>query len=154
MEPLLEFMHQQSTLTLASTSPAGRPAAADLYFVTDKTLNLYFVSEPQTRHAQNLADNPQVAGTIHAPAWDWREIRGVQFTGICQALKSPAERAGALALYGRKFSFVHSFAAAITRHIVYRIDPQWIRWLDNSITFGHQREWERQGGAWISSYDG
>ena len=159
MEMLQPFLDHHSTLTLATVSPAGGAAAADLYFASDGSLKLFFLSESESRHAENIKVNPQVAATIHAQAWDWREIRGLQLEGACRKVTSPAERAAALARYARKFSFVGSLAQAgvnaflaksIARHAVYQIIPSWIRWLDNSETFGHKEEWSWRDGGWVA----
>jgi uncharacterized protein YhbP (UPF0306 family) len=153
-----QFLQAQSTLTLATLSPEDGPAAADLYFVADSSLNLYFLSEPKARHARNLAADPRVAATVHPQAWDWVDIKGVQLEGVCLPVSAAGERAAALALYGAKFAFVSTpsasglgtfLAAALGRHTVYRITPGWIRWLDNSVAFGHKLEWVRQDGEWV-----
>jgi uncharacterized protein YhbP (UPF0306 family) len=158
MNRVRQFLQSQSTLTLATVSPLNGPAAADLYFVADSSLNLYFLSEPQARHARNLAGDPRVAATVHPQAWDWTDIKGVQLEGVCLPLSAPAERAAALALYGRKFPFVNALSAsglktflqaALGRHTVYRITPDWIRWLDNRVAFGHKREWVQRDGEWV-----
>jgi uncharacterized protein YhbP (UPF0306 family) len=101
-----------------------------------------------------------VSATIHAQAWDWQEIKGVQLEGVCQPVRTPKERAVALALYGRKFSFLFSpsgagalLTGALQRHTVYRISPHWIRWLDNSVAFGYKEEWRRQNGEWVAVGD-
>ncbi len=157
MDLIRRFLRGHSTLTLATLNPAGGTAAADLYYVADGALNFYFLSESRSRHAENVATNSQVAATIHAQAWDWQEIKGVQLEGVCQAVMAPAARAAALALYGRKFSSLLSptgagklLITALTRHTVYRISPHWIRWLDNSMTFGYKEEWRRQNGEWVA----
>ncbi len=149
MNEIGEFLRSQSTLTLATVSPEGIPAAADLYYAADKALDLYFISDPATNHARYLAANPRVAGSIHAPSWHWREIRGVQFEGVCSAVRRPAERAAALAVFGQKFTFLTAFAAAVTWHTVYRITPHWLRWLDNSVAFAHKVEWVMQDRKWV-----
>jgi len=149
MKQLTDLIHSQSTLTVATVGPAGAPAAADLYFAADDFPNFYFISEPHARHAQNIAANPQVAGTIHRPAWDWQEIQGVQFRGQCRPLTAVGERTAALARYGHKFSFLHAFAAVITRYTVFRISPTWLRWLDNSVNFAHKQEWVVKNGQWV-----
>ncbi len=148
-----QFLLRQSTLTLATVSQAGAPAAADLYFTADDLLNLFFVSEPGAGHARNIAANAAVAATVHAPAWDWKDIRGVQLEGSCEALTGKVERVSALARYGRKFGFVSSLSAAegvtfLARHNVYRIVPHWIRWLDNRVAFAHREEWALEAGEW------
>jgi uncharacterized protein YhbP (UPF0306 family) len=162
MNRVRQFLQGQSTLTLATLSPHNGPAAADLYFVADSSLNLYFLSEPQARHARNLAADPRVAVTIHPEAWDWVDIRGVQLEGVCLPLTAPAERAAALALYGRKFAFLSApsasglktfLQAALGRHILYCITPGWVRWLDNSVAFGHKQEWVQQDGEWAALRD-
>ncbi len=148
-----QFLLRQSTLTLATVSQAGAPAAADLYFAADHVLNLFFVSEPGARHAQNIAANAEVAATVHAPAWDWKDIKGVQLEGRCEAVTGKAERVSALARYSRKFGFVSSLSAAkgatfLARHTVYRIVPYWIRWLDNRVAFAYRDEWVLEAGEW------
>ena len=138
MKAVRDLLRAHSTLTLATVSPEGDPAAADLYFVSDDLLNLYFLSEHGARHAQNIAHNPRVAATVHAQAWDWQAIQGVQLEGLCRPVSSPAGRAAALARYGRKFSFLQAFAGVLPRHTIFCITPDWIRWLDNSVAFGHK----------------
>jgi uncharacterized protein YhbP (UPF0306 family) len=158
MNRVRQFLQGQSTLTLATLSPLDGPAAADLYFAADSSLNLYFLSEPAARHARNLAADPRVAATVHPQAWEWVDIKGVQLEGVCLPVNSAAERAAALALYGKKFAFVNALSAsglgtflqaALGRHTVYCITPGWIRWLDNSVAFGHKEEWVQQDGEWV-----
>ena len=151
MKQLREFLRQQSTLTLATVDSKGLPAAADLYFATDTELKLYFISEKHAQHAQNLASNQQVAGSVHGQAWDWQEIRGLQFRGQCRPLTASKERLAGLKLYGQKFNFLQAFAAAITRHVVYEIAPHWMRWLDNGASFGHKQEWILKDGQWVEA---
>ena len=135
------FLAAQSTLTLATLGPDSRPAAADLYFAANDALELFFLSEPAARHAQNIARNPSIAATIHPAVWDWKEICGVQLEGMCRPVTGVAERLTALTLYGKKFSFLPTFAAALSRHTVYCITPTWLRWVDNSQKFGYKEEW-------------
>jgi uncharacterized protein YhbP (UPF0306 family) len=145
-----DWLQGQSTLTLATISPEGVPAAADLYFAADADLQIYFISERGSRHAAHIGPGTRVAATVHGEAWGWQDIRGVQLEGDCRPVDSARERAAALALYGRKFTFLHTFAAALPWHTLFVITPQWIRWLDNGAGFGHRREWAREDGAWIS----
>ncbi len=160
MNQVRQFLRSQSTMTLATYSQFDGPAAADLYYVVDDLLNVYFLSEPGARHARNLAADPRVAATVHPQAWDWREIKGVQLEGTCGPLDSPTERAAALVRYGVKYPFVNSpvvpgvktfLQAALGRHVVYRITPRWLRWLDNSVDFGYKKEWVGQRGEWADT---
>jgi uncharacterized protein YhbP (UPF0306 family) len=144
-----DWLRGQSTLTLATISREGAPAAADLYFVADQDLQVYFISERGSRHAAHVGSGAPVAATVHGEAWDWQEIRGVQLEGDCRPVDSARERAAALALYGRKFTFLHTFAAVLPQHTLFVITPRWIRWLDNGAGFGYRQEWTREDGQWI-----
>jgi uncharacterized protein YhbP (UPF0306 family) len=145
-----DWLEGQSTLTLATVSATGAPAAADLYYAADHDLHIYFISEQGARHAAHIGSGAPVAATVHGQAWDWREIRGIQLEGDCRPVESTRERAAALALYGRKFTFLHTFAAVLPRHTLFVISPRWIRWLDNGAGFGAREEWAWEAGQWIS----
>jgi uncharacterized protein YhbP (UPF0306 family) len=145
-----DYLRGQSTLTLATISPEGVPAAADLYFAAAADLQIYFISERGARHAAHIGSGAPVAATVHGEAWDWQNIRGVQLEGDCRPVDSAHERAAALALYGRKFTFLHTFAAVLPRHTLFVIASRWIRWLDNGAGFGYRQEWAREDGRWIS----
>jgi uncharacterized protein YhbP (UPF0306 family) len=159
MDCLRPFLRAHSTLTLATVSPAGAPIATDLYFVADSSYNVFFLSEPKTRHVENIRRLSRVAATVHAQAWDWREIKGVQLEGVCRELTGKAERAAALARYMRKFGFLRTLSQAgenallsraIDRHLLFQIEPDWVRWLDNSETFGFKQEWFLRDGVWVT----
>jgi len=137
------FLAERHILTLATVGPDGRPQAADLYYAEADDLTLYFVSAPSSRHVANLAPNPRVAATIHADSIQWRDIRGLQLEGTCTRVAA-AERADAWARYMAKFPFVLADAAlarALQKVDVYRITPQWLRWIDNTARLGHNQEW-------------
>ena len=144
------FLAERHTLTMATAGPDGQPQAADLYYAATDGLTLYFVSIPGSRHAVNIARNPQVAATIHADSTRWRDIRGLQLEGTCMTVAG-AERARGWARYAAKFSFVLADAAlarALERVDMYRIIPRWLRWIDNSVGLGHNREWVRVRDEW------
>jgi uncharacterized protein YhbP (UPF0306 family) len=141
---LQAYLAARSTLTLATAGPGGAPQAADLFFVADQALNLYFVSSPGSRHSRALISDPQVAATVHAETWEWQAISGLQLEGRVRALDG-AEREAALARYSAKFPFVERFAVELAASACYCLTPDWLRWLDNSRGFGHRVEWRRGG---------
>jgi len=105
-------------------------------------LSLCFVSTRDSRHAANIARNPLVAGTVHAAAGQWRDIRGIQLEGVCRRLVG-TEAARAWAQYVARFPFVLTdalLAAALTEVDIYAITLHWLRWIDNSVRLGHQVE--------------
>ncbi len=138
---ILAFVAAHHTLTLATVS-GGLPWATSLFYAHDD-LTLYFVSDPHTRHAQNLAIDPRVAATIHEDYCDWRSIRGVQLEGVCDQLRNPAEIAHALKVYAARFPFIadlvrapRELGSAMTKARFYKIEPSCLWLTDNTRAFG------------------
>lgn len=143
MRPVLrEFLQSQSTLALATAAlDNGSPQVAPLFFASDDDFNLYWVSDPDSRHSANLADWNDAAVAIYAPTWAWNGIKGVQLEGDAMPVTDDAERARALELYTAKFPFVTGkFADLIAQSVIYVLRPRWLRWLDNARRFGYKQE--------------
>ncbi len=150
---LAAFLAQHTTLTLATVGPDGAPAAAAVFYAHDADLNLYFLSEEQTQHGQNLLAagkrHPNAAGTIQADGQAWRAIRGVQVRGVARPV-SGAGLAMAVAVYGRKFAFVADalrgtggldvLTGPLARARFWRLRPSWFRMIDNTVRFGFKEE--------------
>jgi hypothetical protein len=143
MRPVLRaFLAGQSTLALATAGlDDGRPQVAPLFFASDDDFNLYWISDPDSRHSANLEDWCVAAAAIYAPTWDWTGIKGAQIEGEALPVTDADERARALAVYKAKFPFVtEKFADLIERSVVYVLRPRWLRWLDNERRFGYKQE--------------
>ena len=89
---------------------------------------------------------PRVAGTIQADYRDWPDIMGVQLEGEVRCI-SGREQAAALARYGLKFPVVGDLAGApatvvraMSRIAWYKITPDRLYLIDNSLGFGHRDE--------------
>jgi len=143
-ERLLKFLREHQVLTLAVVDANGSPYAAALFYAVDEELRFHVVTDPATRHGKAMLANPSVAGTIQLDRQHWHEIRGVQFRGICRQLDSD-ERARAWEVYNARFVFLQQPDAILTRELantaMWRIDPTWIRLIDNRLGFGHKVEW-------------
>lgn len=138
------------TLTLA-TCLDGRPWSATLFFASDASFNLYFVSDARTRHARDMTSNPQVALAIDADVDRWDDVRGLQIEGRAEKV-SGAERDKALALYLGKFADVKALFEApksadeqvITQRLkdadFWRVTPVLVRLIDNRRGFGFRQE--------------
>jgi uncharacterized protein YhbP (UPF0306 family) len=144
MRPVLrDFLARQSTLALATAGDSdGRPQVTPLFFVSDDKFNLYWISDPDSRHSINLTSWNDVAAAVYAQTWDWAGIKGVQIEGDAWAVTDDdGERAHALALYSAKFPFVNQkFADVVANSVIYVLRPRWIRWLDNERRFGYKQE--------------
>ena len=145
-ERLLEFLRSHQVLTVSVTQPDGRPHAAAVFYAVDEELCLYVLTDPGTQHGRAMARQGWVAGAIQRDRQEWREIQGIQLRGPCRALAGE-ERARAWELYKGRFSFlqdrVTSLASALKKMILWKIEPSWMRLIDNRLGFGHEEEWTR-----------
>ena len=141
LQPQLRaFLREHQVLTLA----VAGPYAAAVFYAADAELNLYFVTDPATRHGEVLSRENRVAGTIQRDRQHWQEIRGVQLTGRCTRLTGPERQAG-WELYLNKFAFAGSpeLASAFAKTDLWKLTPDWIRLPDNGQGFGHKTEWTK-----------
>jgi uncharacterized protein YhbP (UPF0306 family) len=140
---LLEFLQAHQVLTIAVLDAERRPHAAALFYAVDDRLNLYVLTSPRSRHGRAMTAEGAVAGTVQRDRPHWREIQGVQFHGRCRRL-SGRERARAWALYTARFPFLRQphavLATAIRRMALWRIEPDWMRLVDNRRGFGRKEE--------------
>ena len=144
-----EFVSKQNTLTLATTNADGSPHACDLFFAHEGSA-FYFLSDPKTRHVQNLLRDARVSATIHGTSQGWQDIRGLQIVGQVSSVEQTIERARGFALYIGKFPFVASWLTSVEAlgraHEklgvieLYKINVRWMRWINNAQEFGHKEE--------------
>lgn len=149
IERVQQHLQTHHVATLA-TSGADGPWAAAVFYVHDGW-DLYFLSAPGSRHCINLAGHAQVAVTIQADYADWPGIKGVQLQGLVQELVG-ADETRARHLYGQKFPVVGKLAqapAAIVKALAkvrwYRVRPQYLLFIDNTLGFGHREAVDLSG---------
>ena len=125
--------------------------STDLFYASDDSCQLYFVSSGTTRHCQHIAGNPQVSASISGELADWGEIKGLQLDGVAGVV-SESDRHGVIEKYLAKFPSLlklyqapenepdRQIVARLLESHFYRISPKWIRLIDNSKGFGHKEE--------------
>jgi uncharacterized protein YhbP (UPF0306 family) len=147
MGPRLPFAEllELSSLTLATASLGGEPHAATVYFVCDDRLIFYFLSAPNSQHSCDLAANPCAALTLDLPAPRWQDIRGLQVRGKVREVTSGAQQAAAWVRFLVKFPNVRDLETEVLKNRWYAFSPEWVRWIDNHIRFGHKQEWAGDG---------
>jgi uncharacterized protein YhbP (UPF0306 family) len=151
-EKVLTYLKEHNAMTLATNS-GRQPWAASVFYVHDDHLNLYFLSDPASRHCQQLAENPRVSATINEDYHDWRSIKGIQLEGLAEKVTSLLEKTKALSLYLSKFPFVKDFATsplAFLSHMVisgkpfpvevYKVTSEHLFYLDNETGFSQREE--------------
>jgi len=140
----LAYLREHHVMSLATSGDEGMWAAA-VFYASD-AFELYFLSSASTRHAINIEGNARVCATIQEDYRSWRDIKGIQLAGHAVRLQG-AQRSAAIQCYERKFPFVREvpgmareLASALQRVSWYRVIPDRVAFVDNSLGFGHRDE--------------
>lgn len=146
-----EFLAAHHVVTLA-TSEGGTVHAASLMYALDG-FSLIWMSDPKSRHSQELERNRRVAATIAPDYTDFAAIRGLQIVGTAARLTSAGEILHGTALMLGRYGFLRALASgpealrkAFNRGGFYRLQPETITLIDNTIGFGHKETLEIQAG--------
>jgi uncharacterized protein YhbP (UPF0306 family) len=127
--PVLEYLREHNTLTLATASGSGIPRAATFLYVNEGP-SLYFWSKGSAISARHIQQNPMVAFTVDEYATDLTQTRGVQGMGQCSMILDGSEVARVADLFGQKFP---ALAPGTTMSIsFFRITPTEIEFIDNT----------------------
>ena len=138
VERVRAYLIAHHVLTLATVDADG-PGAAALFYAADEALGLYVLSDPDTRHGRALARDARVAATIQSETMDWTAIRGLQLRGTARPV---AEEHEARRLYLQRFPFAAALMGRGAPHRFYRIEPRWMRLIDNSRGLGFSEEFQ------------
>jgi len=136
-EKIRKFLSKQKLLTLA-TSKDDIPYCCVVFYSFDADKNaLYFISNPSSRHSEEIFLNANVAGTITKPELKIIKLQGVQFTGTCSLLDgSEAESAG------RHYQNAHP-VAYWSKERLWKLDLDWVKMTDNTLGFAKKIVWEK-----------
>lgn len=89
---LTQCLEQAPFMALATEGPVDGPWANPLNFAFDEHFTLYFLSEDESVHMQNIVHDPRVSCAIYSTAQDpVGTVRGVQLIGRAEWV--PAEEA-------------------------------------------------------------
>jgi uncharacterized protein YhbP (UPF0306 family) len=144
---ILAYLESHNTVTLA-TCRDNLPWAATVFYASEG-FRLYFFSAPDSRHCQNLAENPRVAATVQEDYRDWRKIKGIQLEGRVEEIVSPNGKQRAFDVYARKYPEAMKlftdpesglYHRAFLRVRFYRVLPERVFFIDNEKGFGQRRE--------------
>lgn len=150
-ERVLAYLAAHNTVSLATVGADGQPWAATVFYAHVGT-DLYFLSEPKTRHCQNILATGKVAATINEDYRDWQQIKGVQLEGQAAEVSGKVALARALAAYLGKYPFVRQFltpgkllqgvqiAGKAFDIRLWRLRPTRLYYLDNARGFSARQE--------------
>jgi uncharacterized protein YhbP (UPF0306 family) len=154
---ILDYLATHNVMTIASCDQ-NVPWAAAVFYASDE-FDLYFFSNPKSRHGVNMAANAVVSAAIHEDYSDWRAIRGIQLEGRAERLRSLKLQARFWDVYLKKFPFVKQFfslggqggsiadilKAKLAGVRLYRVVPHAVYFIDNSKGFGHRDKLDLSG---------
>ncbi len=147
---VLAYLAEHNTVSLATVAD-GRPWAATVFYANVGT-DLYFLSEPKTRHCTNILAGGVVAATINEDYRDWQQIKGIQLEGRAAEVSGKVALARALAAYLGKYPFVKQFlgAGSLLQGVqiagkafdirMWRLRPERLYYLDNARGFSAREE--------------
>lgn len=149
-ETIRHMLEAHNTISLATCND-GEPWVASLFFASDKNLNLYFVSDYRTHHARDIEADGEAVATVNDDCKSWADVKGLQIRGAV-AKVAGMDRVNALRVYLAKFADVkalfeapqsgdeQTIAERLKAANMYKLEPRWIRLIDNSKWFGYKLE--------------
>ena len=143
-----EFLDSHQTATVATVDEAGQPHAANVQYVSDASMNLYFISAPHSAHSRHLLQRKTAAVTVYDHDDRPNRIRGLQIHAAGDLLDDLDAHDAVLALYLRKFPFAAAtdFRKLIAAQHFFRLQPRWVRLIDNTRSFGFKAEQDLPAG--------
>ena len=134
---IIKFISKQKLMTLA-TCNIEKPYCCSVFYSFDKDKNaLYFISNPKSRHSEEIFMNPSVAGTILKSNLNVLKLQGVQFSGTCRLLEGDEAQEA-----GRHYQISHP-VAYWSKERIWAIDLELIKMTDNTLGFGKKIIWQR-----------
>lgn len=83
---MLEVLEKGHLMSLATQDDGGL-WVADVIYIYDDNLNIYWMSDPDVRHSKAVLSNKQVAGTITTSNKSKELNLGIQFSGNAEKIE-------------------------------------------------------------------
>ena len=116
----------QTKVLQVATVKNRKPWIATVYFVADKSLNLYWLSLPTRRHSMEIMDDRHVAIAI-AVKTD-QPVIGIQGEGTVEVVTNAGTVQGIMEKYVAKYDsghdFYDNFVQGTNKHRMYRFTPE------------------------------
>jgi uncharacterized protein YhbP (UPF0306 family) len=151
LELVAALLGEQTTLSLATTGEDGEAWVAPLFYIANilgEGPSLYWLSSQSSLHSLNLLRTPRAAATVYRNAGNSKEIRGVQMRGPVSRVIEPERRRALIKTYCERFKLGTVFRLAICQSALYAFQPDFFRYIDNSISFGYKFELRRGPEGW------
>ena len=119
-----EIIKNNIYMTIATASKDGKPWVSPVFFVYDKSYNLYWVSNKEALHSKLLRGNPQASIVIFDSSATEGQGDGVYFETKVEELSNQKETNDAMELFNKRVTqdeFRIKKVGEVTKSGVWRI---------------------------------
>ena len=135
---IIDFINEHHVLTLATCSQETPYCANCFYTYLPNKQALIFSSDIETKHIQDVVNNPKVAGSIVLETKTVGKIQGIQFLGAMRSASNKEEEKTINKAYLNAFPY-----AILKSTTLWILDLSFIKMTDNRLGFGKKIIWER-----------
>ena len=140
----LALIRSQRTMVVA-TCLDDTPWSAPVYYVFHAGA-FFFFSSPKSLHVHQITANPRVSATIFMDGEHWRDLQGLQMSGVVNQVTNPAQLAAVTARYLLRHTFAREFISdAPGKNLdlrdkvrMYGFIPQTVYFVNNRNAFGQR----------------
>ncbi len=150
-EEVVKQQLPQANIMQLATSADDKPWVCNIHYYSDDALNFYWVSTTERRHSQDIAHNPQAAGTIlvHANTPEENYVIGISVEGTAELIGEQLDDKtgqGYIRKLGKDPSLLTDIASGKNPHKFYCLKPTRIVLFDTKNSPDNPRqEWELKG---------
>lgn len=138
LKHITDFLTDRYQMTIATSGE--HPWIATVYYSLDSNLNIYFLSNPETLHCQQIALNPQVAVSIcDSPQNPSVQKKGVQLFGVAEQVSGVQKIKHAISLWRETLgvtSEAYTYEGMMKKAIsgrMYRVQPKKIKFFNEEL---------------------
>lgn len=133
---IAEFIQEHHVFTLATVNNNTAWCSNCFYAFDIENLRLIFSSDSHTRHAQEMSENPTIAGSIVLETETIGKIQGLQFTGEAKIIEKE-NLSHAKKVYLRRFPY-----AVLKKTTLWECKLTYTKLTDNRLGFGTKLVWQ------------
>ncbi len=140
---IISYLDKTRLMQLATTVN-NQPWCCTVYFAHDNSHNLYWISDPRSKHSQHIAKNPNVSVAMVVPI-QGANMPGIQVMGVAREVTNPKEVEILFGAYAERYTAHNKLADIISgknpRHL-YQLKPKQFILFDPASFPGQPRqEW-------------
>jgi nitroimidazol reductase NimA-like FMN-containing flavoprotein (pyridoxamine 5'-phosphate oxidase superfamily) len=142
-ETVREVVRGHNLLRIATVDSSGRPCVRSVHYaVGDSETILYFITRKDSRKAQQIKNNGEIAFAIDhdCPTWDdLQKLKYIKGTGTAALVADPQEMEKAFGLLMQKFPFLKDLPGDPSDFVAITVSLKEVFVTDNTIHFGHTK---------------